>query len=265
MLGSGCSELERLQTLSTLYEGITRRWLKEAGPEAGMSVVDVGCGPGDVTMLAAEMVGPGGTVTGVDNSPQALELARSRAERAGLRSVRFERSDATSWLPDRPVDALIGRLVLMHLPDPAAALARFARAVRPGGVVAFQDIVLTTRRTEPPLPLVAAFNGWLIETLRRSGRPVHMGLRLAAAFRAAGLPEPGLTTGTPVERGPDALGYTIMAGDVASLLPRMEQLGVVTAAEVGPETFEDRLRAEAAAADAVLLSPMMVGSWALTP
>lgn len=230
-----------------------------------MSVVDMGCGPGDVTLLAAEMVGPGGMVTGVDSSPEALALARSRAERAGLRSVTFERSDVTGWLPGHPVDAVVGRLVLMHLPDPAAALARFAGAVRPGGVVAFQDILLTTRRTEPGLPLVAAFNGWLIETLRRSGRPVDMGLRLAAVFRAAGLPEPGLVTGAPVERGADPLGYSLMAGDVASLLPRMEQLGVANAAEVRPETFEDRLRAEAAAADAVFLSPLMVGFWARIP
>ena len=56
-----------------------------------------------------------------------------------------------------------------------------------------------------------------------------------------------------------------MAGDVASLLPRMEQLGVATAAEVRPETFEDRLRAEAAAADAVLINPLMVGSWVRNP
>ncbi len=92
-----------------------------------------------------------------------------------------------------------------------------------------------------------------------------MGLRLAAVFRAAGLPEPGLIAGAPVERGADPLGYSLMSGDVASLLPRMERLGVATAAEVRPETFEDRLRAEAAAADAVLLNPLMVGSWTRIP
>ena len=84
-------------------------------------------------------------------------------------------------------------------------------------------------------------------------------------FRTAGLPEPGLVTGAPVERGTDSLGYSLMAEDVASLLPHMEQLGVANAAEVRPETFEDRLRAEAAATDAVLLSPLMVGSWARIP
>ena len=230
-----------------------------------MSVVDVGCGPGDVTRLVADLVGPAGSVTGVDGSPGALARARSRTEAAGLRNVRFEGGDLASWAPDRPVDAVVGRLILMHLPDPAATLARLAGVVRPGGVVAFQDVVLATRRTEPDLPLVGAFNGWLLETLRRLGRPADMGLRLSAAFREAGLPAPGLTMGAPMERGPDASGYAIMAGDVTSLLGHMERLGVATAEEVGPETFEGRLRAEAAGADAVLSNPLMVGARARVP
>jgi SAM-dependent methyltransferase len=265
VLGSDDPELRRLRTLSVLYGDITRRWLEQAGIGSGMSVADVGCGPGDVTLLAAKLVGAGGSVLGVDGAPEALELARIRAEEARLTNVRYEQADVTSWLPagGGAVDALVGRLILMHLPDPAEALARLARAVRPGGVVAFQDVVLATRRTEPQLPLVGSFNGWLLETLRRAGRPADMGLRLAAVFREAGLPEPGLCAGQPVERGADALGYSIMAGDLTSLLGRSQALGVAATAELRPETFEERLRAQAA--DAVLLSPLMVGAWARVP
>lgn len=265
VMGSADPELRRLQTISVLYRDITRRWLERAGIGSGMSVVDVGCGPGDVTLLAADLVGPTGSVVGVDGAPEALALARSRTETAGVRTVRFEEADVDSWLPDEAVDAVVGRLILIHLTDPAMTLARLAKAVRPGGVIAFQDVVLATRRTEPNLPLVGAFNGWVLETFRRAGRPVDMGLRLAAVFRESGLPEPDLTAGQPAERGAEALGYSIMAGDVASLLSRMEMLGVTTASEVGPETFEERLRAEAAAAEAVLLSPLMVGAWARVP
>lgn len=265
VMGSTDPELRRLQMMSTLYRDITRRWLEHSGIGPGMSVVDVGCGPGDVTLLAAELVGPTGSVVGVDGAPEALALARSRAGRAGLRTVRYEEADVDSWLPGGAVDAVVGRLVLMHLQDPAKTLARLAEAVRSGGMIAFQDVVLTTRRSEPDLPLVDAFNGRVPETLRRSGSPVDMGLRLAAVFHAAGLPEPTLTTGQPVERGAGALGYSIMAGAVTSLMPRMEMLGVATAAEVRPETFERRLRTEAAAADAVLLSPLMVGAWTRVP
>jgi SAM-dependent methyltransferase len=265
VLGSAGPELRRLETLSALYRQTTRLWLERAGIGPGMSVVDVGCGPGDVTRLVAELVGPAGSVTGFDGSPEALARARSRTEAAGLRNVRFEDGVVGSWTPDGPVDAVVGRLILMHLPDPGGALARLAGMVRPGGVVAFQDVVLATRRTEPDLPLVGAFNGWLLETLRRFGRPTDMGLCLSAVFREAGLPAPGLTAEAPIERGPDASGYAIMAGDVTSLLGHMERLGVATAGGVGPETFERRLRAEAARADAVLSNPLMVGAWARVP
>jgi SAM-dependent methyltransferase len=265
VLGSAGNELRRLQTLSLLYRDVTRRWLERAGIGPGMSVVDVGCGPGDVTLLVGDLVGPTGSVTGVDSSPEALARARTRAEAAGLRNVRYEVGDLASWSPEGPVDAVVGRLILMHMPDPVAVLARMAGMVRPGGVAAFQDIVLPTRRTEPDLPLVGTFNGWLLETLRRFGRPVDMGLRLSVTFREAGLPSPGLATGAPMERGPDALGYSLMAGDVTSLIGHMERLGVATAVEVGPQTFESRLRAEAAETDAVLANPLMVGAWARIP
>ena len=265
VLGSAGNELRRLQTLSLLYRDVTRRWLERAGIGPGMSVVDVGCGPGDVTLLVGDLVGPTGSVTGVDSSPEALARARTRAEAAGLRNVRYAVGDLASWSPEGPVDAVVGRLILMHMPDPVAVLARMAGMVRPGGVAAFQDIVLPTRRTEPDLPLVGTFNGWLLETLRRFGRPVDMGLRLSATFCEAGLPSPGLATGAPMERGPDALGYSLMADDVTSLIGHMERLGVATAAEVGPQTFERRLRAEAAETDAVLANPLMVGAWARIP
>lgn len=265
VLGSADPELRRLQTLSLLYRDITRRWLERAGIGPGMSVVDVGCGPGDVTLLVRELVGATGSVTGVDSSPEAVARARSRAEAASLRNVRHEVADLASWSPEGPVDAVVGRLILMHLPDPAAALARMAKMVRPGGVAAFQDIVLPTRRTEPDLPLVGVFNGWLLETLRRFGRPVDMGLRLSEIFEEAGLPALGLIADAPMERGPDALGYSLMAGDVTNLIGHMQRFGVATAAEVDPETFEQRLRAEAAETDAVLSNPLMVGAWARIP
>jgi SAM-dependent methyltransferase len=261
VMGSSDPELRRLRTVSALYRDISLRWLESAGIGPGMSVADVGCGPGDVALLAAGLVGPTGSVVGVDGSREALALARARTEAAGLDTVRYEHADVGEWMPDGTVDAVFGRLILMHLPDPAAVLARLAGFVCLGGVIAFQDVVLATRCTEPDLPLAGAFNGWLIETMRRAGRPTDMGLRLAAVFREAGLPEPNLTAGQPVERGPDALGYSIMAGDVVSLVHRMEALGVATASEVDPETFGERLRSEAAAADAVILSPLMVDAW----
>ncbi len=265
MLGSADWEMARLAALSEVYGPVTEAWLDSAGLRPGARVVDLGCGPGDVSLAAAGRVGPGGTVLGLDDAPRPLELARRRAEAAGLRNVSFAQADVTRWWPDEPVDAVLGRLILLHLPDPVAQVARLAGTVRPGGVVAFADVALSTRAAQPELPLLTAFNSWLLGTLARSGRPVDMALRLAAVFRDAGLPDPVLTAAAPLERGGEAVGWSIVAGDVASLLPAMERTGAATAEEVGPETFEQRLRAQAAEHDAVLVNPLVVGAVAHTP
>ena len=71
-------EHERLSRQSGLYEPFTRRLLARAGIESGMRVLDVGCGPGDVSFLLSELVGAGGSVVGVERDEQALERARQR-------------------------------------------------------------------------------------------------------------------------------------------------------------------------------------------
>jgi SAM-dependent methyltransferase len=256
--------MARLDALSRVYADATAAWLDSAGLAPGTTVADVGCGPGAVTLAAAERVGPAGRVVGVDTAAHPLAVGRRRAAEAGYPGVSFEQADVTTWEPPGRLDAVLGRLVLLHLPDPVAMLARLARWVRPGGVVAFQEVVLSTRAAYPPLPLLTAYNGWLLDTLARLGVPVDLGLRLGTVFRAAGLPDPVLTTGQPLERGGDADGWSIVAGDVAALLPAFARTGTVTAEEVGPD-FEQRLRAQAAAVDAVLVDPLLVGAVARVP
>jgi SAM-dependent methyltransferase len=265
VFGSEQPELVRLAALSEVYGPATEAWLDSAGLTPGMTVVDLGCGPGGVTLAVAERVGPGGRVIGVDDAERHLDEARRRAARAGLTNVSFEHADVTTWRPPGPLDAVVGRLLLMHLDDPVAQVALAADLVRPGGVVAFLDVALGTRAAQPEVPLLTAYNGWFLETLRQAGRPVDMGLRLAAVFTAAGLSRVTLTAAAPVERGGDALGWSIVGGDIRSLLPLMERTGIATAAEIGPETFEQRLRAQAAERDAVLLNPLVVGASAHTP
>ncbi|MCZ0983132.1 methyltransferase domain-containing protein [Streptomyces diastatochromogenes] len=79
LLGHSPTETDRLVLQARLYDPITEQALRTAGLRPGMRVLDVGCGAGDVTFLAARIVGPEGTVLGVDAAPRALEVARARA------------------------------------------------------------------------------------------------------------------------------------------------------------------------------------------
>ena len=90
-MGRTQGEEERLIQQSQLYDAVTRRFFREAGISSGMKVLDIGSGPGDVALTAAELVGPEGAVVGVDVNPEILETARARAQAAGFYQRRIRR------------------------------------------------------------------------------------------------------------------------------------------------------------------------------
>lgn len=83
VLGSDTEELARLDRQAALIERPTRQLLQAAGLGAGMHVLDLGSGLGHVARLAGELVGPTGSVLGIDRSREALAVARERTERRG--------------------------------------------------------------------------------------------------------------------------------------------------------------------------------------
>src|SRR5260370_18507356 len=83
VLGNSAQEQERLKLQGRFLEKWTEQVLLSAGLEPGMSVLDLGCGMGDVSLLAARLVGPTGRVTGIDRDPIVIEKARERAHEEG--------------------------------------------------------------------------------------------------------------------------------------------------------------------------------------
>jgi SAM-dependent methyltransferase len=230
-----------------------------------MSVLDVGCGPGDVSFLAARLVGPTGTVLGVDRSAEAVAVAERRARDAGLGNVSFAVQEVAELTVTGPVDALVGRLVLMYLDDPAAVLGRLLEAVRPGGAVAFQEMDMGAVTCEPDCPLVTASGDRIRQTFARAGLDDRTGLKLARIYRDAGLPAPETLQGARVESGPDSPVYAYVAQTTRTLLPLMERTGVATATEVEVDTLAARLREQVVAADATVVPPPLIGAWTRKP
>lgn len=266
-MGRSETETRRLIEQSQLYDGVTRRFLNAAGIGKGMKVLDIGSGAGDVALTLAEFVGNDGSVVGVDVNAEILETARSRAETAGITNVEFIAGDArTLDLPD-DFDAIVGRLVLMYMADPGDALKQLATRLRPGGIVAFQEIELTFYRAlaHPDTPLVNKLTAGAIAVFEQSGAHIGMGLHLYRAFVDAGLPEPTLHFETPMG-GPAAWpGYEFLANSIRSILPLMEKYGIATAEEVEVDTLAERLRAEVVAAKRPLLLPPHITAYATRP
>lgn len=258
-------EDRRLRAQAVLWEPLTERSFLAAGVAGGMRVLDVGSGAGDVAILAARMVGPGGEVVGVERDPDAVTSARARVREADITNVSFVQGDAqTLDAVEGPFDAVVGRLILLFLRDPVAVLRRSVELVRPGGLVWFQEPDLAYEWAQPMTPLWVQVRQWVLETCVRAHISARMGLALPAAFSAAGLPFPESRLESFIRADPEmpVWGYSNL---VVGLVPLMQQLGVTTASEVAPDTLEGRLRGELLAAQGVVLSAPLIAVWSRRP
>ena len=87
--GRGRAEYERLIEQAEIFRPLTERMLRSAGIRTGMHVLDVGCGAGDVSFLVSALVGPGGSVTGVDLDGDVIGVAEQRRAAQGITNVSF--------------------------------------------------------------------------------------------------------------------------------------------------------------------------------
>ena len=170
----------------------------------GVDLLDVGCGPGTITVDLAALVAPG-RVVGLDVFPEPLAEARGLAERAGL-AVTFEVGDVYALAePDDSFDVVHAHQVLQHLTDPVAALREMARVCRPGGIIAVRDVDYAAVTW---FPADDGLDRWLElyhRVHRRNGSEPDAGRRLLAWAHEVGLRDVVPTTSswcyaTPADR-----------------------------------------------------------------
>ncbi|MCJ1681370.1 methyltransferase domain-containing protein [Streptomyces sp. APSN-46.1] len=184
------------------HESVLRshRWRTAANSAAyltgelrpGMSVLDVGCGPGTITADLAALVAPGGRVTAVDAAPDVIAQARAHAAERGAGNVEFAVADVHALdFPDDSFDVVHAHQVLQHVGDPVRALREMRRVCRPGGVVAARDADYAAMTW---FPASAGLDEWLSlyrRVARANGGEPDAGRRLRSWARAAGFTEIG--------------------------------------------------------------------------
>lgn len=266
-MGRSPQETERLIQQAQLYGDLTKRFFQEAGISKGMKVLDIGSGAGDVAIALAEMVGSEGEVVGVDVNEEILQSSRKRAKQAGFENITFIEGDFQTLSFEGQFDAVVGRLVLMYVSDPALALRKFSTYLRPGGIIAFQELDLRSLWSfvEPATPLLNKLKQWCIEVVKRSGANAGMGLDLYGAFLDAGLPEPSMYLSAPMGRIDTGLGFEFLANSFRSMLPLMENYGVATAKDLDVDTLAERLRTEVVISKRPLLLPPHITAWVQIP
>lgn len=269
VLGYTPREWDRLDLQGLLYRDVTRRALLGAGLGEGMRVLDLGSGSGDVALLAAEIVGDQGSVVGLERDPATVRAATERARRHGVSHVTFLQGEVDGGISGAPFDALVGRFILMHQPDPADALAAAVGNVRPGGPVAFveshMELLEQGLHSWPFSPTYDHVVRWKTRVVRAAGAHVAMGLGLRQTFLDAGLPEPTTRLEAQVEGGPDSPLYRYLAESVASMLPLGLERGIEGFDAEAVERLEDTLRDEVARTGGVLVSWPVVSAWSTVP
>ena len=265
--GRGHAEYERLIEQAEIFRPLTERMLRNAGIRAGMHVLDVGCGAGDVSFLVSAVVGPDGSVTGVDLDGDAIGVAEQRRAAQGITNISFRQADARSLDSGRLFDAAVGRFVLMFMPDPTEALRLFAERVRRGGILAFcEQLASVTATSAGQQPVLAALMALFTSTFQRSGARPDIGAELYSRMRDAGLqPSPRPMAEFVLCPARDTAAYRRWALFARSMLPKIVEYGLGTEEEIR-HSVEHDLRGELLAATGLVpLSWLMIGQWARVP
>ena len=152
----------------------------------GLALLDVGCGPGTITLDFARRVAPG-RVIGMDAEADVLRGATADAAEAGLTNVTFETGDAYALaFDDDRFDVVHAHQVLQHLADPVAALAEMRRVTKAGGVVAARDMDVASTVWYPDAPALDRWVELYGQVTRSNGGEPAAGRRLLAWAHAAG-------------------------------------------------------------------------------
>jgi len=185
--------------LSGLNDILNAGSLRELGLRGGESILDLGCGLGQLTRAMAQAAGPSGRVLGIDRSEEQLAQARLEAaepvdpggpDGGALAAIEFRQGDVLDLrLGDHEwgsFDVAHTRFLLEHLPDPLAVVQAMARAVKPGGRIVLEDEDHEILRLWPePAGLDQMWRAY-IDSYRRAGNDPSIGKRLVELLHQAG-------------------------------------------------------------------------------
>jgi 2-polyprenyl-3-methyl-5-hydroxy-6-metoxy-1,4-benzoquinol methylase len=257
IIDGGQKGKDRLKLLAHVMRPTTQQLFEHTGLCAGMSVLDVGCGGGDVTLDMARRVCTHGCVTGLDFDATILELARHDAAAAGLRNVEFRSADALN-LEEPPVyDFVYARFLLTHLADPRRGLDGMSRAAKPGGLVVTEDIDFSGYFCYPAYAAFDRYRALYTQAVRLKGGDPDIGLKLAGMFLQAGLAQVGVSLVQPVHR--EGEGKLLAQITLERIGGAVTAAGLTSSEEVAAILAE--LTTFAARADTIISLPRIFQVW----
>jgi ubiquinone/menaquinone biosynthesis C-methylase UbiE len=244
--------------MNDLRDDFTRRLLADSGINTGMRILDVGCGTGDLSLLAAELVGGSGDVVGFDASESAIYEARNRISCKSFPMIHFIQSDIASLSQDiGKFDAIIGRRILMYLENPVVSIKSLANFLKPDGIMVFQESDCSgSTLNGASMPLHSKVQSWIWDTVSKEGGNTHIGMNLYSTMKASSLNVKYIKAEAvihTVETGSD------LAWVVKMMMDRIIRHGIATADEIGIDTLEKRLENEMKKENAIFIRDITFG------
>ncbi|MBF7015994.1 class I SAM-dependent methyltransferase [Staphylococcus durrellii] len=233
----------------------TLRLLEAVNIQEGMRVLDVGCATGEVTHLLSEIVGVSGEVIGVDMNEQLLDIAKANNN---ADNIEYINSDVYQ-LPDElePFDVIVGRRILMYLPEAKACLQNLKRFLKPGGILCFQESdAINGGAGAHQLPLHQQAIQRIWDTVAAEGGDIHIGQKLYMMYLNIGIPQPQVIA--------EALIQTSDDNDLQWLTEMMEtrmKQNEIVNQDFSLETFKANMSHEAQEAQAAFIRDMAFGVW----
>jgi SAM-dependent methyltransferase len=200
IIQGGQEGADRLKVLAEATWPTTEPFLREAGLCPGARCLDVGCGNGDLSLRLASLLGGSGELVGVDFDPRVIKIARQNAAQAN-RPVRFRVLDIEKeGLGEQAYDFIYARFLLSHLRQPEAALRRMRTALRPGGILAVEDVDFRGHFCHPECPAFDRYVELYRQTGIAKGVDPLIGPRLPELLESGGLADVRLRVVLPTFR-----------------------------------------------------------------
>ncbi len=199
IIRGGDAGAARLQVLSQAILPFSMAVLERANIAPGKHVLDLGCGSGEVTISIANKIGPTGRVVGVEMDDGVLQHARESSAAEGV-NVEWRQGRVEDLDEKDSFDIVYSRFLLSHLADPAEAIAKMHRALRPRGKLVIEDIDISAHVHWPKIPAFQKYQALYCETARCKGVNPLIGPSLPAFFLDAGFEDVQTAISMPVFR-----------------------------------------------------------------
>jgi ubiquinone/menaquinone biosynthesis C-methylase UbiE len=202
----------RLKILSEALRPYSESLFRKAGLEKGSSFLDVGCGGGDVAVLASALVGNEGSVTAIDFDEAIIDLNRQEALASGAENISFEVMSACEMDYDNEFDIAYSRFLLSHLKDPLDVVKRMLKSVKPGGKIIVEDTHFSGHVCYPPCEAFDRYVEYFKKAAFHNGHNPEIGPSLFSLFQEAGVSRIGFDVILPCfNSGPGKwMGYVTL-------------------------------------------------------